>query len=250
MSQELPPDRLSRISTWWTILQQALAGEGGQGAREWFVQRYGKAVRAYLRAVARDSSVAEDLFQEFMTSFLSGKYQRARPDRDGRFRNYLKTCLRNLACDHARDQARRRLQPLPADWDPADPRLPLDIAEKEVDASLRMALLERALQSLESEERRQKKKRWLYTVLRLALDNPQASSARLAEMVGPVVGQPVDDGWVRKRLHYARARFAELLIDEVAELVEPVTAEAVEQELCDLGLREYCPEIPGRPRRP
>jgi hypothetical protein len=41
-------------------------------------------------------------------------------------------------------------------------------------------------------------------------------------------------------LHRAREKFAELLIDAVAQSVEPATAEQVEQELGELGLLVYC----------
>jgi hypothetical protein len=45
---------------------------------------------------------------------------------------------------------------------------------------------------------------------------------------------------VRKRLHYARDKFTELLLQEVLRTLEVATREQLEEELQDLGVLEYC----------
>ena len=63
------------------------------------------------------------------------------------------------------------------------------------------------------------------------------------------IGKAVTPEWVRKRLHVAREKFTDLLLDEVARSLEDPAAEDLEQELIDLGLHEYCRAALAR-RRP
>ena len=46
--------------------------------------------------------------------------------------------------------------------------------------------------------------------------------------------------WVRKRLLYAREKFSELLLEELAQSLEDPTPEALEDELTVLGLLGAC----------
>ena len=45
---------------------------------------------------------------------------------------------------------------------------------------------------------------------------------------------------VRQMLHRARERFADLLVEEVAQTLGDPTDERLEEELIDLELYEYC----------
>jgi hypothetical protein len=45
---------------------------------------------------------------------------------------------------------------------------------------------------------------------------------------------------VRQALHRARQKFADLLLEEVAQSVEDPTPEHLERELVELGLFDYC----------
>ena len=73
------------------------------------VERYGPAVRRYLRA-AVPADAADELAQQFFVDLLAGKYRHAEPTR-GRFRDYLKTSLfrRVLARDRTDAGARLKL---------------------------------------------------------------------------------------------------------------------------------------------
>ena len=65
---------------------------------------------------------------------------------------------------------------------------------------------------------------------------PRSHAAELSTRLG----KPQTAGQVRVTLHRARARFAELLVDEVARsLGSPEPAELV-QEIRDLDLLKYC----------
>src|SRR5262245_49194788 len=114
--------RLSRISTLWTLLQQAHAGpaDAATSAQRLLMQRYLGSVYHYLLGALRDEAAAEELLQEFAARFLRGDFRRADPQR-GRFRDYVKTALIHLVDDYHRAE-RARPRPLPSDLaGPAQP---------------------------------------------------------------------------------------------------------------------------------
>ena len=59
--------RLSRITTLWSVVCRAHdgSGEAAVSAQRQLLDRYGGAVRRYLQAVVRTSEAADELFQEF-----------------------------------------------------------------------------------------------------------------------------------------------------------------------------------------
>jgi RNA polymerase sigma-70 factor (ECF subfamily) len=94
--------------------QQAAPPELVQAARQTFLGRYTGVCRLYLRRLLRDSpnreEAVEDCYQDFSLKFIEGKFKGADPER-GRFRDYLKTSLRNLALNY-----HRRQQGQPPPW--------------------------------------------------------------------------------------------------------------------------------------
>ena len=105
MNEESPVDRLSRISTQWTLVFRGLGGpEGAEpSALEELMNRYHRVAYQYLMGALQDANAAEDLFQQFALRFVRGDFKRADPER-GRFRDYLKTALIRLVIDHRRQQ--------------------------------------------------------------------------------------------------------------------------------------------------
>ena len=94
--------RLSRIATHWTVVFQAHDGNDPTcTARNQLLLRYSGAVYRYLLGAVRDPDAAADLCQEFAVRFLRGDFRRADPGR-GRFRDYVKGALVNLANDYYR----------------------------------------------------------------------------------------------------------------------------------------------------
>jgi hypothetical protein len=88
------------------------------------------------------------------------------------------------------------------------------------------------------------------TVLRLAADHPDESSAALAGRASARAGRTVSVDVFRKQLSRARRRFAQLLVNEIGEtLDEGVSAEDVVEELCDLGLLEHVRDFLPEPFR-
>ena len=107
-------DHLSKITTRWDEIFAAHNTEDEQGclpnvAQQNVLRRYADCVHRYILAATGDHHVAEDLTQDFALRFLRGDYSRARPEK-GRFRDYLKTSLRNLITDHFRSQSKKASQ--------------------------------------------------------------------------------------------------------------------------------------------
>src|SRR4051794_15166467 len=108
MSRDDLNQRLSDISTVWTVLRQAHAGGDVEAAVGLLVERYRGAVYRYLCRLLGDTSAADDLTQEFSLALLRGELRRADPSA-GRFRNYVKSVLFHLVSKY-----RRRAGRLPA----------------------------------------------------------------------------------------------------------------------------------------
>ena len=229
MDAEGPSQRLSRMSTQWTLIGQAHAGPDGEAAeaRRQLVQRYFGAAYRYLLGAIRNEDVAMDLCQEFAVRFVRGDFRRAAEAR-GRFRDYLKVALRHLIADHHR-QRQSSPGPLP-DHLPA----PTEADEDAFLGSWREDLLSRTWEALAAAHPP------LYAVLKRRADRPTASAAELAADLASEPGRPVTAGNVRVMLHRARTAFAELLTSEVACSLGTPTAAELRDELHALGLLQLC----------
>jgi len=233
-------DRLSQISTRWTVFFQAhgLAGdaeEAAKAARRELLGLYGGPVYRYLRAALRDVDATDELYQQFALKFVRGDLRRASPDH-GRFRDFLKTTLRHLVVDYHRSR-QRQPRPLPAE-DLVETDSSELYGEGPFERAWRDRLLARAFDRLASEEKSSGRPWW--TVLRARTEFPDETAEQLATRLSALLGKTVDAGWVRKQLHFARQRFAALLIDAVRRTLDVPSPDAVVQELIDLELYEYC----------
>jgi RNA polymerase sigma-70 factor (ECF subfamily) len=227
-------DRLSGISTRWSMLEQAHAGGKEGHADPWraLIQRYHGAAYRYLLAAVRDEEAAADLFQEFALRFLRGDFSGANPKK-GRFRDYLKTSLIHLVTDYHRQ---RKAQPGSLPVDVADPSAPAgpDSDDADFTRSWREELLNRTWQSLLEDHPAQ------HATLLFHVQNPTATSADAAAALSGEWGKEATAGAVRVTLHRARHRFAELLLREVAHSMEDPGQGDLERELRELGLFKLC----------
>jgi len=239
VSQPANPNlQLNQISTLWSLVCRAHDGpaEAANSARQQLLERYGGAVYRYLRKVSLDPEAVDEVFQEFALQLVHGDLRGANPER-GRFRNFVKGTLFHLLADY-RNQQRRWPGPLPADSAalPASPNEPAfddQFAESWCDE-----LLARAWAALAEIESRTGQP--FYAVLRFRADHPEMRSPQMAEQLAAQLGRPLTAASVRQTLHRAREKFADLLLDEVTQVLEDPTAEQLEQELVELGLFEYC----------
>lgn len=232
-------EHLSQINTLWSTVIQAHTGclEVVSAAQQRLFKRYSPAIYKYLLGAVGDAHEADELFQEFALRFVRGDFKRAHRSR-GRFRQFLKTALFHLVVDHRRRKAR---QPVPlalaASQSPAEEWQPPD-SEGEFLDIWREQLLTRTWEEFEQLERQTGQ--ILYSVLRLRADHPDLQAPQMAERLSARLGKPLTPAWVRKRLHLAREKFADLFIAEVSRSLKNPHSDELEQELLELGLLNFC----------
>ncbi len=250
MTPENENHHLSTISTVWSLVSQAHEGAPGgiANAQQQLIDRYGGAVRRYLLGVLRDPDAADELFQEFALRFVRGDLRGADPTR-GRFRDFLKGVLYHLVIDYYR-RRRSQPQPLPAEgWQLPLPDPDTIDYDKQALESWRDELMARSWAALSEHE--QVTGQPLYAVLRCRAEHPELRSPQLAAHLAAQLGRPFTPTGLRQTLHRARKRFADLLLAEVAQSLRNPTPAEIEQELIDLGLREYCrPALERRNQEP
>jgi|HubBroStandDraft_6_1064221.scaffolds.fasta_scaffold156757_2 RNA polymerase sigma factor (sigma-70 family) len=232
--------RLDSMTTRWSLVRrahQASILSAGQ-ARNELVLRYSSAIRCYVRAILKDDARADELAQDAVVRLLSGDFAGADPNR-GRFRDLLKISVRNMARNHWEKEKRRR--PVAVDVN--------DVAatgESSDDSawlsSWRQNALDLTWSALESFER-SKPGSLTVTILRLRARNPDASSEELAELLAKKTGQSITPEALRQQLRRARVKFAELLIDEIADGLENSSPDDIDEELAALGLTEYVRDL-------
>jgi RNA polymerase sigma-70 factor (ECF subfamily) len=239
------PSRLSGIDTLWSVVRRAHADSTVvvQTAQEQLLARYGGAVQRYLLASLRNEDAASEAYQEFALRFVRGDFRNADPGR-GRFRDFVKTCLRHLIADHHRARARTGHE-LPADA-PDLSAEDMAIDDAEFQQRWREELLDRSWAALQAEE--QSSGNPYYTALRFRVGHPELKSAELAQGLSSDLGRELSSGAVRMTLFRARQLFAEMLLDEIRNSLDQPTMEDIEQELLDLQLHDYCREALERRR--
>ncbi|HEX6986391.1 MAG TPA: sigma-70 family RNA polymerase sigma factor [Planctomycetaceae bacterium] len=242
-------EHLSRIDTLWSVVRKAHSPEDSRAAeaQELLLERYGGAVRRYLCACLRDRDAADEVFQEFALRFVRGDFRSADPSR-GRFRSFLKTTVYRLMIDYRRRKGRDgRQQALGVDPE-ARPEAddPLAASDDVFLSSWRDELLARTWRALEEYERTSGTA--CYTALRMRVDAPELRSAELATRLSERLGRPVTPENARVLVHRARERFAEHLLDAVANSLDGPSPEAIEEELIDLRLLDYCRDALHRRR--
>jgi DNA-directed RNA polymerase specialized sigma24 family protein len=224
--------RLSRIATEWTLVFKAHQGEvnAARAVLPRLLERYRGAAYRYLLGAVCDPDVADELAQEFALRFIRGDFHRANPER-GRFRDYLKTALVNLVNDHYRQQQDK---PHALGAEPAAPAQPSLNSRAEFVMTWREELLENTWKALAENNDA------YHAALRYRIENPDAVSSHMAEHLSATLGKPVTPPSARKILQRAHAKFADLLLDEVAYSLENPSHQELEKELTDLDLLKYC----------
>lgn len=238
MQRSTTEPKLSRIETLWTLVCQVQQGTvvSAATAQEKLLVRYSPAIQRYLLGALRDPEAADELYQEFALRFVRGDLKGADRQR-GRFRDFVKGVLFHLIADHHR---RRQRRPLPLCDDLPEPAAdePTAESDRQFLENWRGELLSRVWNALS--EHQAKTGQPFFAVLQFRAEHPDLRSEQMAQQLGPRLGKPVTAAAIRQTLHRAREKFAELLLDEVAQTLENPTVDQLEEELIDIGLHEYC----------
>lgn len=226
-------DRLEGIATRWSLVR--LAHHAGDRnaiqARNALVLRYSAATRRYLVAFAGED--ADDLAQDMMVHLLQGGLSGADQQR-GRFRDYLKTTIRNFVRNHwSRMKRRKTLDIANADFVASD-----DVLETQWLAAWQKSVLEHAFDALENFEN-DRPTSYATTIVRLRLEHSEATSDQLAEHFTAATGKPMRADALRQLLRRARLKFAECIVDEVAAGISEPTPGAIAEELAAVGLLDH-----------
>lgn len=238
--------RLNQIATLWSVVRLAhgeTSSDAARAARRALLERYDGAIRRYLLGALREPHAAEELAQEFAFRFLNGDLKGADRQR-GRFRDFVKGVLFHLVADY---HARRKKQPGSIHSAVAEPGQECGLVEEReaaFRASWRDELMARAWVALSAHEKATDQP--FFTVLRFKADHPQVPSAEAAEKLSGPLGKPLTAAGVRKTLERARDKFADLLLEEIAQAVDPPSRQRLEEELIELELLSYCQAALGR----
>lgn len=212
---------LDQITTRWPSITDPLR----------FVLRYAPAIRRYLSVIVRDPHELEDVIQSFLLRVVEKGFSEGQVS-TGRFRDYLKACVRNAALAHLR----KKRPGMASEAQLASLAAP-DQGGREWDEEWRSTMLASAFEKLEEHERHAPDGR-LHTVLCLARDHADADSPTLAELAAKRSGKPMTPEGFRKQLSRARAMLADLLADEARRTLDDPSPERVEEELAAVGLLE------------
>jgi hypothetical protein len=213
---------LDQISTHWAAINDPGS----------FTLRYAPAIRAYLLALLGDAHEADEVAQEFLLRVVERGFAQVSPEQ-GRFRDYLKTSVRNAALSRL-----RRQRPGSLGEALAEELCGADDAEARWLGDWQRCLLDRAWRALEAHQR-QSPGNLCYTVLRVSADHPDEDSTALAERTSALAGRAVRPDAFRKQVSRARRQFAEVLLDEVTRTLADPSPARVEEELISVGLLPY-----------
>ncbi|HEV8253820.1 MAG TPA: sigma-70 family RNA polymerase sigma factor [Vicinamibacteria bacterium] len=205
---------------WTLILASNRGGESERMALEQLCATYWKPVYFFLRRKGLSPAAAEDAVQGFFLHLLQRDFLPRLDPAKGRFRSYLLRSLEHYLVNlHEHDSALKRgggLRFVPLDVAlaeeelPAAPTPPGDAFERE----WAMGLMERALARLAREYEQGRRKGRAEVVLRFFGLDRAPTYAEAAAECGMTVPQ------FKAALHRARARFREILHEEVAATVD------------------------------
>ncbi len=226
--------RLEAIGTRWSLVQQAHTGTANReatAARQALVLRYATAIRRYVGGMIRQTDDADELAQDVVMRLMKGDFGGADPKR-GRFRDLLKTAVRNMVHNHWDKSNRRKTTDAELDTigQPND--------DSNWDHEWQSQVLALAWAGMKEFERKNPTNP-AFTLLQLRTKFPDDTSDELAKRLSTATKTTVRADTCRQMLRRARLRFAEILVTELGiGLADPSPARVAE-ELAALGLLEY-----------
>lgn len=233
-------ERIEAIPTRWSLVRNAhLEGrpESLAEMRQMLVLRYAPAVKRYVGAIVRDYDEADELAQDVLLRLMRGDFAGADPSK-GRFRDLLKTAIRNMIRNHWEKKNRRRSTSEGLD-------LVQDHSEEDQEsnwtAAWQRSVLEHTWARMLAEDNGQPGP--AYQLLKLRAEFPEASSEELAERLGKQLDSEIRPDNCRQMLRRARSRFAKHLLDEVRAGLDDESENRLQEELAALGLLNWVKEL-------
>lgn len=222
-------------TTHWSVVLGAAEGGSPQAdqALAQLCEVYWYPLYAYVRRQGYDVDEARDLTQEFFARLLKGNLLRSVDPKKGKFRSFLLAAMEHFLAKQWRDARRLKRgggqHVLSLDEENAEARYQLEpvdnlTAERLYERRWALILIETAFQRLR-EEFRASDKQPLFEALQpfLTGDRPDSTYAE----VGVVLDRTA--GAVKVAVHRLRARYGELIREEVAKTV--ATPGEVDEEL-------------------
>lgn len=232
--------RLDRIETRWSLVRLAHGGtmQSSTEARRTLVLRYSSAIRGYVGALTRNKEDSDEIAQDVVVRMLRGDFGGADPDR-GRFRDLLKVAVRNMVKNHWDKSNRRKgvdhdLERVADAFDDTDTDPWID--------QWRNNVMQNAWQALTDYEQKHPD-RPMATVLQMRASFPEDTSQQMAERLSQKLGKPIRADSLRQQLRRARVRFAEYVVEEIADGLNTATPERIQEELIHLGLYEQIKDV-------
>ncbi|WP_010587041.1 RNA polymerase sigma factor [Schlesneria paludicola] len=224
------------IETRWSLIQHAHSSgqpESASDARRLLVLRYSPAIRRYVGGIVRNDDLADELSQELLLRLMRGDFGGANPS-FGRFRDFLKMAIRNLARTAWQKSQRRKTVDVELDLIGSDAG---DSADREWTDQWRKSVLDHAWNRFLMDQGG--KSTAGYQALKLKMEFPDADSDELAERLSHQTGTAIRADNFRQILKRARTRFAAHLFDEVRAGLESESIASLEEELSALGLLDF-----------
>jgi RNA polymerase sigma-70 factor (ECF subfamily) len=223
------------VTTQWTRVLQA-RGESREAAvaLSELCEAYYQPVYAFIRYSTRNEELARDLTQDFFARLLSQNHLGNVDPLRGRFRSYLLSAVKNFLKDaHARESAAKRnpgallsiasdTTATTAEHQIADPNVVAP--EREFDRKWALAILDRALNSLEAEQIEAGKTQE-FQLLKPWLVSDASNQADAARQLN------VSEGAVRVAIHRLRQRFRARVKGEIAATIHAPTPASILEEL-------------------
>jgi RNA polymerase sigma-70 factor (ECF subfamily) len=232
---DLPPGGGRQFPTtrWTLILSSRESPEARRQALEQLLTTYWRPLYFFGRRKGCREDAAKDAVQGFFLHLLERDFLERLDPAKGRFRAYLKTSFDHYLVNlYEREAAQKRggsfrFVPLDVVTAEADLAAAPEAPEAAFEREWALSIMERALTRLRREYEEGRRKGDVATILRFFRLDEAPSYAEAAEASSMTVVQ------FKASLHRARARFREILREEVADTVTDAEAHT-EDELKDL----------------
>ncbi len=241
MSDPTQHSHISRILTNPNVLQNPAN----------FFDVYQVPIRKFFMCLCGNANEADEQFQEFAVKFLSGAFDSFKPEK-GRFRDYLKTSLRNQVRRSIKKGANLAIQ-IPEDLSAADPNAvqPIELALREFDSIEGEQIKQLVDDDMRIEE--EEGKNQFHSLLQFAISYQKNRLQKFTESGGktklPVsaiveffrdqFGESVSPDTAKQRMFRAKTAYSSKMISEISVRIADPSDVAIREAAREMGLAPY-----------